>query len=106
MAIVLLLIGSALTILGGYFTNRQNYKLSQSAEARRIKREKLEQLATVCVSIGDWIEQMEEDTFAIPLRHTKSDPTDQMLISILRFTRLAALHEKCASVYDERRSDD
>jgi hypothetical protein len=99
VAIVLLLIGSALTILGGYFANRQNYKLSQSAEARRIKREKLEQLATVCVSIGDWIEQRQEDTLAIPLRHTKSDPTDQMyMLSALYFPDLyLEVHETCSS---------
>ena len=99
MSIVLLLIGSGLTILGGYFANRQNYALSHAAETRRLRRDKLEQLATVCVSIGDWIEQMEEDTFAIPPRHTKSDPTDQMyMLSALYFPDLyRQIHETCAS---------
>jgi hypothetical protein len=99
VAILLLLTGSGLTILGGFLANRQNYKLSQSAEATRTKREKLEQLATLSVSIGDWIEEMEDDTFAIPPRHTKSDPTDRMyMLSALYFPDMyLEIHEVCDS---------
>jgi len=51
------------------------------------------------VSIGDWIEQMEEDTFAIPPRHTKSDPTDRMyMLSALYFPDLfLQIHDACVS---------
>lgn len=97
MDILSLLLGSALTILGGYLSNRQTSKLSRAAELRKTRTEKLEQLASLTVSAPDWVEKMEEDAFAFPPRHTPLEPMDQMyMLNDLYFPEVRLqVHEFC-----------
>lgn len=80
MDILTLLLGSALTILGGFLSNRQSSKLSREAERRKIRRMKLEKLASLTLSAEDWIDKMEENIFANPPRYTPLEPMDQMMM--------------------------
>jgi len=99
MDILSLLLGAALTILGGYLSNRQTSKLSRAAEIRKIRTEKLELLASLAVSAPDWVERMEEDTFAFSPRHTPSEPMEQMyVLSDLYFPEIGLqVHEFCSA---------
>jgi hypothetical protein len=86
MDILSLFLGSALTILGGYLSNRQTSALSHGTDLRKMRREKLEQLASLAFSLEDWIQKMEEDAFSVPMRHTPSEPMEQMyMLSALYF---------------------
>ncbi|HEY0551673.1 MAG TPA: hypothetical protein VGF13_18860 [Verrucomicrobiae bacterium] len=97
MDILSLVLGSALTILGGYLSNRQASKLARVTAIRKTRTEKLEQLASLTVGATDWVEKMEEDAFAFPPRHTPSEPMDQMyMLSDLYFPEVSLqVHEFC-----------
>ena len=99
MDILSLLLGSALTILGGYLSNWHTSRLARDAENRKLRIEKMELLASLTVSALDWVEKMEEDTFAVPPRHTLSEPMDQMyMLSDLYFPEVRLqVHEFCST---------
>jgi hypothetical protein len=99
MDILSLLLGSALTILGGYLSNWHTSKLARAAENRKLRIEKLELLASLTISVPDWVEKLEEDFFAFPPRHTPSEPMDQMyMLSDLYFPEVTIqVHEFCST---------
>ena len=94
-----LLLGSALTIAGGYVSSWHTSRLTRAADKRKLRIEKLELLGSLTVSAPDWVEKMEEDTFAVPPRHTPSEPMDQMyMLSDLYFPEVGLqVHEFCST---------
>ena len=92
-----LLLGSALTIVGGYIASRHNFDLGIRAEKSRLIRERLDKLSELVLGIDDWIEQMEEDVMAIPPRHTATEPMDRIyLYATLYFPELwQDMHPLC-----------
>ena len=99
MDLLSILLGSALTIVAGYLSNRHTSRLARAAENRKLRIEKLELLASLTVSAPDWVDKMTEDVFAVPPRRTPSEPMDQMyMLSELYFPEVGLqVHEFCST---------
>lgn len=80
MEFLLILLGAGLTILGGYLANRQSFKLTQVTERSNFLKGKIEEMVALSNSMNDWLDALQENTFAIPVRHTPGEPMDKLYI--------------------------
>ena len=75
MEALLIILGAVLATAGGCIGHYFAAKLSHDADKWSARREQLERLATLVVSIDDWLEKLKQDVNADSPRHTESDPT-------------------------------
>ena len=78
MQISLIILGAILAIFASWVSNNHISKIALQTERRRVKREKLEQLALLLNSVDEWLNLSEDNLFSIPIKSLSSSPLDMI----------------------------
>ena len=78
MEISLIILGAILAIFASWVSNNHISKIALQTERRRVKREKLEQLALLLNSVDEWLNLSGDNLFSIPVKSLSSSPLDMI----------------------------